>query len=81
MSFSMRLLPGLKQKDIEKQLDSILSFADIGDSIQQPVKTYSSGMALRLAFAVQANIQPDILIVDEALAWATSSSRKNVFHA
>ena len=72
-------LLGLKQKDIEKRLDSILSFADIGDSIQQPVKTYSSGMALRLAFAVQANIQPDILIVDEALAVGDELFQKKCF--
>jgi lipopolysaccharide transport system ATP-binding protein len=61
-------LLGLNQRQTEDKLDSILAFADIGDYVHQPVKTYSSGMALRLAFAVQANIDPDILIVDEALA-------------
>ena len=61
-------LLGLNQRKTEDILDAILAFADIGDYVHQPVKTYSSGMALRLAFAVQANIDPDILIVDEALA-------------
>ncbi|MBW0167168.1 MAG: ABC transporter ATP-binding protein [Vulcanococcus sp.] len=61
-------LLGLTQRETEEKLDDILAFADIGDYINQPIKTYSSGMAVRLAFAVQANINPDILIVDEALA-------------
>lgn len=61
-------LLGLSQTEIENQLDAILSFADIGDFVDQPVKTYSSGMAVRLAFAVQAHISPDLLVVDEALA-------------
>ena len=61
-------LLGLTQRETEDKLDAILAFADIGDYVHQPVKTYSSGMAVRLAFAVQANIDPDILIVDEALA-------------
>ena len=61
-------LLGLSQEETDASLDAILGFADIGDFVHQPVKTYSSGMALRLAFAVQANIQPDLLVVDEALA-------------
>ena len=61
-------LLGISKTEIEQKLDAILSFADIGNFINQPVKTYSSGMALRLAFAVQANIEPDVLVVDEALA-------------
>jgi lipopolysaccharide transport system ATP-binding protein len=61
-------LLGLSQRDVEARLDQILAFADIGDFIHQPVKTYSSGMAVRLAFAVQAHIDPDVLVVDEALA-------------
>jgi len=61
-------LLGLSQRETEDRLDAILAFADIGEFVNQPVKTYSSGMALRLAFAVQANIEPDVLVVDEALA-------------
>ncbi|QCU72407.1 ABC transporter ATP-binding protein [Luteimonas yindakuii] len=59
---------GLSRGEVEERLDAILGFADIGDFIDQPVRNYSSGMALRLAFAVQAQVQPQILIVDEALA-------------
>jgi lipopolysaccharide transport system ATP-binding protein len=61
-------LLGLSKAETEDRLDQILAFADIGAFIEQPVKTYSSGMAVRLAFAVQAHINPDVLVVDEALA-------------
>lgn len=61
-------LLGMDRAAIERKLDDILSFADIGEFVHQPVKTYSSGMVVRLAFAVQAQIDPDVLIVDEALA-------------
>lgn len=61
-------LLGLKRREIDDVLDEILNFADIGEFIHQPVKTYSSGMAIRLAFAVQAHVKPNLLIVDEALA-------------
>lgn len=61
-------LLGLSREEIDARLEDILAFADIGDFAYQPVKTYSSGMVVRLAFAVIANVSADILIVDEALA-------------
>ncbi|HRN82728.1 MULTISPECIES: ABC transporter ATP-binding protein [Betaproteobacteria] len=59
---------GLSQEETDARFDDIAAFADIGEFIEQPVKTYSSGMMVRLGFAVQAQVEPDILIVDEALA-------------
>lgn len=59
---------GFSEKEIHRKLPEILEFADIGDYVYQPVKTYSSGMFVRLAFAVAINIEPEILIVDEALS-------------
>ncbi len=59
---------GFSEKEIDEKLQDILDFADIGDYVYQPCKTYSSGMFVRLAFAVAINIEPEILIVDEALS-------------
>ncbi len=62
------LLLGLTHTEIEKRFDEIAGFADIGDVLDRPVKTYSSGMMVRLAFSVQVALDPEILIVDEALS-------------
>ena len=62
------LLHGLSKSETDNKLDKILSFADIGEFAEQPVKTYSSGMLVRLAFSVITNVNADILIIDEALA-------------
>jgi len=59
---------GLDKRRMEERFDAIARFAEIGDFMNQPVKTYSSGMFMRLAFAVAVNVDPDILLVDEALA-------------
>ena len=61
-------MTGFSKKEIDERLSGILDFADIGEYIYQPVKTYSSGMFVRLAFALAINIDPEILIVDEALS-------------
>ncbi len=59
---------GFSRKEMDEKLGDILDFADIGDFVYQPVKTYSSGMFVRLAFALAINVEPEILIVDEALS-------------
>ncbi|MBR0093015.1 MAG: ABC transporter ATP-binding protein [Lachnospiraceae bacterium] len=62
------MMTGFSEEEIKARLQDILDFADIGEYVYQPVKTYSSGMFVRLAFAVAINIDPEILIVDEALS-------------
>jgi ABC-type polysaccharide/polyol phosphate transport system ATPase subunit len=59
---------GLTRRQMEERIPEILAFAEIGDFVEQPVKTYSSGMFMRLAFSVAIHVDPDILLVDEALA-------------
>lgn len=66
--FLNAMVLGLTREQVEQRFDSIAAFADIGDFIEQPIKTYSSGMAVRLAFAVIAHVDADVLIIDEALA-------------
>lgn len=70
---------GLPHREIEERFDEIAAFADIGEFIDMPVKTYSTGMVLRLGFAVQAQLSPDVLIVDEALAVGDALFQKRCF--
>jgi len=70
---------GLSRSEIDNKFDAIAGFADIGSHLKQPVKTYSSGMMVRLAFAVQVQLEPEILIVDEALAVGDALFQKRCF--
>ena len=67
---------GLSSREVSERLDDILAFADIGESIHEPVKHYSSGMVVRLGFAVVASVRPDLLITDEVLAVGDESFQK-----
>ena len=71
---------GFSKKEIDEKLEDILSFAEIGEFVHQPVKTYSSGMFVRLAFAVAINIEPEILIVDEALSVGDAFFQVKCYH-
>jgi len=73
------MLLGMTRDEVDGRFDKIASFADIGAYLDQPVKTYSSGMLVRLAFAVQVQVDPDILIVDEALAVGDALFQKRCF--
>ena len=66
--FMQGAIVGLDQREMEDRFDRIAAFADIGEYLEQPVRSYSSGMVMRLAFAVAVSVDPEILIVDEALA-------------
>lgn len=72
-------LLGFSTAQIDEKFDAIAAFADIGEHLDQPVKTYSSGMMVRLAFAVQVQVEPEILIVDEALAVGDALFQKRCF--
>ncbi len=70
---------GISQKEMEERFDEIADFADIGDFIDQPAKTYSSGMYVRLAFATAINVEPDLLVIDEALAVGDDMFRRRCY--
>jgi lipopolysaccharide transport system ATP-binding protein len=72
-------LLGFDSKQIDRKFDAIAAFADIGAHLDQPIKSYSSGMMVRLAFAVQTQVEPDILIVDEALAVGDALFQKRCY--
>ncbi len=70
---------GFSKAQMDQRFDTIASFADIGEHLDQPIKTYSSGMAVRLAFAVQACVSPQVLIVDEALSVGDEKFQRKCF--
>lgn len=78
--FMQGAISGLTRAEMEARFDRIAAFADIGEYLDQPVKAYSSGMFVRLAFAVAINVDPDILVVDEALAVGDMLFQKRCHH-
>ena len=70
---------GFTDDEIDNKMETIINYADIGEFIYQPVKTYSSGMALRLAFAVQAQLEPDLFIIDEAISVGDAKFQNKCF--
>lgn len=70
------ILLGMNRKDLDNKMQDIIDFADIGDFIYRPVRTYSTGMRARLAFSISTNIQPDILLIDEMLGVGDESFKE-----
>lgn len=70
---------GVSMEEMERRFDDVAAFADIGEFIDQPVRTYSSGMFVRLAFAVAVSVEPDILVVDEALSVGDEAFQRKCF--
>lgn len=73
------LLLGLTRKRIRELFDDIVDFAEIGDFISEPLRTYSSGMVMRLAFSVAINVDPDIMLIDEVLAVGDAAFQQKCF--
>jgi len=78
--FMSAAIMGLSQAEIAERIDEIIHFSGIGDFIDQPVKTYSSGMYVRLAFSVAINVDPDILVIDEALSVGDGAFSRKSFN-